>query len=69
MLMEVYVALQSYVYLQQMPRELGENLNETFVQRYHVQEDETKAIDYIQRRVSSLISIDCTIDGQKCPRN
>ena len=52
MLMEIFVAVQSYVYLQHMPTELSRNLNETFVRRYDVQKEETQAIDYIQRRVS-----------------
>ena len=53
MLMEIFVALQSYTYLQQMPAELSKNLNETFVRRYNVTMEETQAIDYIQRRVST----------------
>lgn len=50
------MALQSYVYLQHMPTELSRDLNETFVQRYDVKKEETLAIDYIQRRVSTYYS-------------
>lgn len=52
LLVEVAVGLLALLYQKQGPEELELNLNATFAQNYEIDQKQTEAIDYIQKRVS-----------------
>ena len=60
---ESVIGLLSYVYQEQIERDISENLMDTFIHRYGSDKQVTEAVDIVQQQLGGADVVDFFIDS------
>ena len=63
LMVESPIGLLSYVYQEQIERDISENLVDTFIHRYGSDKQVTEAVDTVQQQVGGADVVDFFIDS------